>query len=134
MRGKFPRSSLSGKDWAVDSAELTGAREGAIERADRHSPFLREAMAAKPAIVAAFLKRGALAAAAEAIEAEGETEDSALRTRREGLALAVALGDLSGELSLEQVTALLSDFADRAIDGLRRRCHRSSRGRRQARE
>jgi len=30
--------------------------------------------------------------------------------------LAVALGDLSGELSLEQVTAALSDFADAAID------------------
>ena len=29
------------------------------------------------------------------------------------LALAVALGDLAGELSLEQVTGLLSDFADR---------------------
>jgi glutamate-ammonia-ligase adenylyltransferase len=32
------------------------------------------------------------------------------------LALAVALGDLSGELSLEEVTRLLSDFADKAID------------------
>jgi glutamate-ammonia-ligase adenylyltransferase len=28
----------------------------------------------------------------------------------------VALGDLAGELTLEQVTAALSDFADRAID------------------
>src|SRR5205814_9029216 len=33
-----------------------------------------------------------------------------------GLALAVALGDLAGELSLEAVTRLLSDFADAAID------------------
>lgn len=116
MRGKFPRSSLWGKDSAVDSAEQTSARVGAIERAERHSPFLREAMLTKPAIVTAFLERGALAAAAEAIEAEGETEDSTLRIRRQGLALAVALGDLSGELSLEQVTALLSDFADRSIE------------------
>jgi glutamate-ammonia-ligase adenylyltransferase len=32
------------------------------------------------------------------------------------LALAIALGDLSGELPLEGVTRLLSDFADRAVD------------------
>ena len=38
-----------------------------------------------------------------------------LRRQRHGLALATALGDLSGELSLEGVTGLLSDFADRAI-------------------
>ena len=43
--------------------------------------------------------------------------ESALRRQRARLALAVALGDLAGELSLEQVTRLLSDFADRAIDG-----------------
>ncbi len=39
-----------------------------------------------------------------------------MRRERSGLALAVALGDLSGELTLESVTRLLSDFADRAID------------------
>lgn len=39
-----------------------------------------------------------------------------LRRRRHGLALAVALGDLAGEMRLEDVTALLSDFADSAID------------------
>ena len=35
---------------------------------------------------------------------------------RRGLALAVALGDLAGELSLEDATRLLSDFADAAIE------------------
>ena len=39
-----------------------------------------------------------------------------MRRQRLGLALAVALGDLAGELTLEQVTRLLSDFADQAID------------------
>ena len=99
----------------MDSVELTDARTGAIERADRHSPFLREAMAAWPGTVADFLARGSLAAATEALQIEAETEDSALRRRRQALALAVALGDLSGELSLEQVTAILSDFADHCI-------------------
>ncbi len=46
----------------------------------------------------------------------GETVEVELRRRRHALALAVALGDLSGELPLEQVTRLLSDFADSAID------------------
>ncbi len=39
-----------------------------------------------------------------------------LRRRRTALALAIALGDLAGELDLERVTAALSDFADLAID------------------
>ena len=39
-----------------------------------------------------------------------------LRRQRYALALAVALGDLAGELTLEEVTGLLSAFADRAID------------------
>jgi len=100
----------------VDSPELTSARKRAILRAERHSPFLREAMTARPATLSAFIERGPIAAAAEAVEAEGATEDSALRLRRQGLALATALGDLSGELSLERVTSLLSDFADRSIE------------------
>ena len=39
-----------------------------------------------------------------------------LRRQRLGLALAVALGDLSGDLSFEQATRALSDFADAAIE------------------
>ncbi|MCA1653188.1 MAG: bifunctional [glutamate--ammonia ligase]-adenylyl-L-tyrosine phosphorylase/[glutamate--ammonia-ligase] adenylyltransferase [Sphingomonadales bacterium] len=39
-----------------------------------------------------------------------------LRQRRRALALAVALGDLGGELSLEAVTSILSRFADEALD------------------
>ena len=50
------------------------------------------------------------------MQASGDDLAASLRRQRQGLALAVALGDLSGELQLEQVTQLLSDFADRAID------------------
>ncbi len=59
---------------------------------------------------------GARAAAQLALESGGDGIDARLRRQRLGLALAVALGDLSGELSLEEVTRLLSDFADKAID------------------
>jgi glutamate-ammonia-ligase adenylyltransferase len=73
-------------------------------------------MEARPDIVEAFVNDGPEKAADQALQAGGETVEAELRRRRRSLSLAVALGDLSGELSLEQVTALLSDFADYAID------------------
>jgi glutamate-ammonia-ligase adenylyltransferase len=90
-------------------------REDALRRAERHSPFLRHAAAAQPAIADTFLSHGSAAAAEQALSAESESLESSLRLRRHGLALAVALGDLAGELPLEEVTRLLSDFADAAI-------------------
>jgi len=94
----------------------TSDRDGAIERAGEHSPFLRDALAARPEIADAFLKLGAVAAAGLSVQSSAQDLSATLRRQRQGLALAVALGDLSGELSLEQVTRLLSDFADDAID------------------
>ena len=90
-------------------------RLDAIERASNHAPFLREAMASRPDIVDSFRNSGPETAAAQALQSGAETVEAELRRRRRGLELAVALGDLSGELQLERVTALLSDFADAAI-------------------
>jgi glutamate-ammonia-ligase adenylyltransferase len=92
------------------------ARSEALERARAHAPFLREAIAARPDLAERFLADGAQAAAAQALGSGAQTAEAELRVRRRGLALAAALGDLSGELSLEDVTALLSDFADAAIE------------------
>ncbi len=92
------------------------ARDDAIDRARRFSPFLRDAAALRPAILEAFLEGGATSAVACALAEDGDTLASRLRRQRLGLALATALGDLSGELSLEEVTATLSRFADAAID------------------
>ena len=92
------------------------ARREALERAESHSPFLREAAKAHPDIAAHFLAEGAAEAAKLATSASAGDVESTLRQRRTGLALAVALGDLAGELSFEQATRLLSDFADEAID------------------
>jgi glutamate-ammonia-ligase adenylyltransferase len=92
------------------------ARLDAIERAERCSPFLREALLAMPAIGQDFVEKGAGSAAALALAEAGADLEDELRRQRHGLALATALGDLSGELALEDVTALLSDFADHAID------------------
>jgi glutamate-ammonia-ligase adenylyltransferase len=101
---------------AEESSVGLAAREDAVRRARLHSPFLREAMEARREILDAFLKCGAAAAAEIALSAHAETVDERLRRQRHSLALAVALGDLSRELQLEHVTALLSNFADRAIN------------------
>ena len=94
----------------------TSGRDDAVRRARDHSPFLRYALEARGDIVDAFMAKGAAAAAKLALASRHGGVDARLRRQRYGLALAVALGDLSGELALEQVTAMLSDFADRAID------------------
>jgi len=99
----------------MDSHQPTELRRNAISRAERFSPFLREALQARPDIAQSFLRDGAREAADLALTATGEELDVELRRQRLALALAAALGDLSGEFSLEVVTGLLSGFADRAI-------------------
>ena len=81
-----------------------------------HAPFLRDLLLARPDLGELFLGAGAEAAVTAALAAEAETVEAALRRQRAGLALTVALGDLAGELSLERVTRLLSDFADSGIE------------------
>ena len=95
---------------------VNAGREQAIERASANAPFLRSAMERLPDVVALFSAEGADAAVARALALDGETPGARLRLRRHALALAVALGDLSGEKPLEWVTAGLSDFADSALD------------------
>jgi glutamate-ammonia-ligase adenylyltransferase len=100
----------------MSRSDATG-REEAVARARDHSPFLRDALVARADVAEAFVDRGGEAAARLALAAGADlTVDQRLRQRRHGLALAVALGDLAGELQLERVTGLLSDFADEAID------------------
>jgi glutamate-ammonia-ligase adenylyltransferase len=94
----------------------TCGRPEALRRAADHAPFLREAIQVRPDIAETFATNGAIAAAQLALGADGDTLEMRLRRQRHGLALAVALGDLSGELRLEEVTAMLSSFADRALD------------------
>ncbi|MEO6580061.1 MAG: bifunctional [glutamine synthetase] adenylyltransferase/[glutamine synthetase]-adenylyl-L-tyrosine phosphorylase [Sphingomicrobium sp.] len=94
---------------------VQASRKFAIKRAGRFAPFLREGLAAFPDIAAGFESAGADAAASDALALSGPTPAASLRRQRRALALAVALGDLSGEFDLEQLTARLSDFADGAI-------------------
>jgi len=99
----------------MNKATGSEARQDAVERAKRFSPFLREALEARPELAESFLEHGSRPAiAAAGVESGGPLEVELRRTRL-GLALAIALGDLSGELELEEVTRHLSDFADQAI-------------------
>ncbi|MCW3798358.1 bifunctional [glutamine synthetase] adenylyltransferase/[glutamine synthetase]-adenylyl-L-tyrosine phosphorylase [Sphingomonas sp. BN140010] len=91
-------------------------RDSALARAHRHSPFLREASAKCPDVTERFLADGSDAAVAAAFAVDAADLGERLRRQRLRLALAVALGDLAGEFSLEQVTGHLSNFADSAID------------------
>jgi glutamate-ammonia-ligase adenylyltransferase len=100
----------------MNAAVTNKARLDAMERAARFSPFLREALQARADIGETFVARGPAAAAELALATCADGLEATLRRRRHGLSLAVALGDLAGEMPLEQVTSLLSDFADRAID------------------
>jgi glutamate-ammonia-ligase adenylyltransferase len=88
-----------------------------LRRAGKFAPFLREAAATLPQIVEIFLEKGSLEAIGAALAAQANDVEVELRRQRLGLALAVALGDLSGELSFEKATRALSDFADAAIEG-----------------
>jgi len=100
----------------VNSEPASDRRNDAFARAENHSPFLRFAASAYPDVAQRFLAEGALAASALALETTGEGVEAELRRRRTALVLAIALGDLSGELSLEEVTRQLSDFADWAVE------------------
>ena len=86
----------------------------AMTRAEAEAPFLRRMIKRFPD-TADLLAAGALDRAL-AVVIEDAPTGVALRRARGRLALAVAIGDLTGLLSLEQVTGHLSAFADFALD------------------
>ena len=91
-------------------------RTDVLARAGAHAPFLRAGIDACPEVVAAFRTGGAEAAVRIARAIDHAEPAVRLRRQRQALALATALGDLSGEFPLEVLTRHLSDFADHAID------------------
>jgi glutamate-ammonia-ligase adenylyltransferase len=93
-----------------------GTRDETQARAERYSPFLRTMLAAFPEVGRTFERDGPDAAVAAALSIDAPSTAERLRRRRSALALAVALADLAREKPLEWVTAVLSDFADDAMD------------------
>jgi glutamate-ammonia-ligase adenylyltransferase len=90
----------------------------ALRRARKYSPFLRVQLETQPALAEALAGRPFAEALALAAEAGKDVPDVGISLRRERSAMAVALaiGDLAGLLTLEQVTQSLSDLADRSIE------------------
>jgi [glutamine synthetase] adenylyltransferase / [glutamine synthetase]-adenylyl-L-tyrosine phosphorylase len=86
----------------------------ALGRAETHSPHLRLLMRRFPEVVSA-LAVGQMHYISPAIDPERPIAQ-ALRNAKGEVALALGIGDLAGLLSLEEVTAHLSTFADRALD------------------
>ncbi|RHW18025.1 bifunctional [glutamine synthetase] adenylyltransferase/[glutamine synthetase]-adenylyl-L-tyrosine phosphorylase [Sphingomonas gilva] len=86
----------------------------ALQRAERHAPFLANLIGREADLAAELAARGPDIAALLA-PFEGEVART-LRVRRRRLALALAIGDLAGLLDFETVTQALSDFADAALD------------------
>ncbi len=90
--------------------------DNALERAARYAPFLSHLIERETALV------GDIAAAARDPLCAARVVDPnmplprRLRIERRRLALAAAIGDLSGELDFVAVTRALSDFADYALD------------------
>ncbi len=96
------------------------ARDLLLGLAD-HSPFLWGLAARDPARLAGLLARSpeesnaAILADQRAAGLAGGDVAKALRRNRAAHALLVALADIGGVWSLEQVTAALSDFADASV-------------------
>ncbi len=86
----------------------------ALVRADDHSPYLRLLMRRFPEVQTA-IAAGQLHHLSPEIDPERPVAQ-ALRIAKGQMALAVGIGDLAGVLSLEEVTAHLSAFADCALD------------------
>ncbi len=109
---------------APDLAPLLGedgpARDLLLGLAD-HSPFLWGLAARDPARLAGLLARppedsnAAILADQRGAGLAGGDVARALRRNRAAHALLVALADIGGVWSLEQVTAALSDFADASV-------------------
>lgn len=86
----------------------------ALSRADRHAPYLRLLMRRYPDVTAR-IAAGNYGGVAPAIDCNLPVA-TALRIAKGELALTLAIGDLAGDLSLDEVIAHLSRFADEALD------------------
>ncbi len=89
----------------------------AMQRAARHAPFLAAAMERRPGLIDQLDNEGLDATLAALDEQNPDLPVAeALRRRKNGLALVLALADLAGLVGVDRVTRVLSDFADQALD------------------
>lgn len=90
---------------------------GALIRADAESPYLRKLMARYDDLTSLMSDGQMDVALARCAAIDPDLPiPTALRIAKARLALTVGIGDLAGVLSLDDVVAHLSSFADRALD------------------
>lgn len=97
---------------------MEGDWSGALERAQRHAPFLAQALGQRTEL-AELLRAGRGEEALDLARRSGEETGDvgvALRRERLGVALVLAIGDLAGAFPLARVMGELSALADRALD------------------
>ena len=100
-------------------ADLSLKLATAAATAWTQAPFLKGLIRSRRAVLAAMAERGVDAAFADAMAVAADPARDImerLRRARGDVALVVAIADLAGLWSLEQVTAALSNFADLSID------------------
>jgi glutamate-ammonia-ligase adenylyltransferase len=86
-------------------------------RAEAHAPFLAGLIRREPDLLARMETDGYETALAEALSRLTPADPArSIRHSRAGVALTVAMADLSGAWGLEQVTGALTAFADMALD------------------
>jgi glutamate-ammonia-ligase adenylyltransferase len=90
----------------------------ALERAEKHAPFLKVALAGHAEIAAALRSAdiGEIIRTVRNKASDVPELSTALRQERSALALALAIGDLAGLLPFERLVRELSDFADDALE------------------
>ena len=88
----------------------------ALARAEANSPFLRGLIERNPDLVLLIEGGDFDAALASALACHSDKVGTTLRMQRQGVALVTAIADLAGIWDLTQVTRILSDFADHALD------------------
>ena len=95
---------------------IADAIDETLVRAEAYSPFLGGLIKRYPALVSHMEAGDMDGAHAAALSATGGDVAATLRLQRQGVALVTAIGDLSGLWDLAKVTAVLSDFADAALN------------------
>ncbi len=99
------------------ASDTTSQIEDALDRAQRHSPFLARQIELFPETVALLRDGDADAAWDQALALAGDDPvERQLRIRRRAVALVAGVADLAGLWDLDTVTRHLSDFADTAAD------------------
>lgn len=88
----------------------------ALSRAHANSPFLAGLIERSSDLMPLIEAGDFEVALSSALARTSENTGSALRKQRQGVALVTAIADLAGVWDLTQVTRVLSDFADRALD------------------